>query len=387
VLGLYLHVPFCSRRCDYCDFYVVVGRDEARARFVEAIERQVRAAASRLEGLDRAADTIYVGGGTPSLLAPGEIGRLVAACRGAFDVAKDAEITMEANPEGIDRERLDGWLGAGINRLSVGVQILDDEGLRRRGRLHSAERALGSIPLARDAGFMNVNADLIAGLPESRSGGAGGHHGFVGHFARGLRSVLDERPDHLSVYLFETDKETPLMRAVVEGRERLPEDDDVAEAYAAALAATAAAGYEHYEIANFCLEGRRSRHNLKYWTDRPYLGFGPSAHSYFGGRRTSSPRDLDAWIGAAGAGGPEPADYTLPDRESAAREALILNLRLMEGVDLDRFDAKWGTGSRAWIRNGAAEALDAGLITLEGATLKLTERGMLLANYVFASLS
>jgi oxygen-independent coproporphyrinogen-3 oxidase len=388
VLGLYLHVPFCSRRCDYCDFYVVVGRDEARARFVEAIEREVLAAASRLEGLDRAADTIYVGGGTPSLLAPGEIGRLVAACRGAFDVAKEAEITMEANPEGIDRERLDGWLGAGINRLSVGVQTLDDEGLRRRGRLHSAARALDSIPLARAAGFMNVNADLIAGLPlaggagERRSGGA-----FVSGFADGLRSLLDHRPDHLSVYLFETDKETPLMRAVVEGRERLPEDDDVAEAYAAALAATAAAGYEHYEIANFCLEGRRSRHNLKYWTDQPYLGFGPSAHSYFEGRRTSSPRDLDAWIAAAGAGGPEPADYTLPDRESAAREALILNLRLMEGVDLDRFDAKWGTGSRAWIRKGAADALDAGLIALEGATLKLTERGMLLANEVFSRLT
>ena len=177
------------------------------------------------------------------------------------------------------------------------------------------------------------------------------------------------------------------MRAVREGRERLPEDDEVAEAYEGTLRATKAAGYEHYEIANFCLAGRRSRHNLKYWTGAPYLGFGPSAHSYFRGRRFAAPRDLDAWMGAAGDDGPERIDYTLTDREGETREALILNLRLMEGVDLDRFDSKWRTDSRAWVREGAADALDAGLLLLDGATLKLTGRGMLLANEVFARLS
>lgn len=417
MLGLYLHVPFCSRRCDYCDFYVVVGRDRAYARFVEALSREIRAAARSLDAAERAADTVYIGGGTPSLLAPSEIGTLAAACRDAFEVAPDAEVTLEANPEGIDGERLDGWLAAGVNRLSVGVQTLDDAELRRRGRLHSAARALESIGLARRAGFTNVNADLIAGLPGANGAGAAPGEAFVPRFIAGLRSVLDRRPDHLSVYLFETDKETPLMSAVREGRERLPADDEVAEAYAAALAETAAAGYEHYEIANFCLPGRRSRHNLKYWTGDPYLGFGPSAHSHFRGRRFAAPRDLDAWLAAtrAGAGGAEPAgsaegppgsrrgrvaaspgggtgaagtvDYTLSSPEAAAREALVLNLRLMEGVDLDRFDLKWGTDSRAWVRGGAADALDAGLLLLDGPALKLTDRGMLLANEVFSRLA
>jgi len=324
-----------------------------------------------LTDVERAADTIYIGGGTPSLLDPLDVGRLIAACRETFRFAPEAEITLEANPEGIERGRLDGWLEAGVNRLSVGVQTLDDEGLKRRGRLHSGERALDSIMLARSAGFLNINADLIAGLPVAS---------FPEVFLSGLRSVLERRPEHLSVYLFETDKETPLMRAVRDGREALPDDDAVAEAFNAAIGATAAAGYEHYEIANFCLPGRRSRHNLKYWTGQPYLGFGPAAHSFFRGRRFSSPRDLDAWIAS-------PRDYTLTTPEGAAREALVLNLRLMEGVDLDRFDKNWGVDSRAWVRRDAADAFEAGLILLDGATLRLSPRGILLANEVFSRLT
>ncbi|MBI3447783.1 MAG: radical SAM family heme chaperone HemW [Acidobacteria bacterium] len=379
--GLYLHLPFCARRCDYCDFYVLVGRDDAKPGFVETLAAEIRRAGAGAVGDERRADTIYFGGGTPSSLAPAGIAALIAACREAFEVAPYAEVTLEANPEGIDRSSLDAWLAAGVNRLSVGVQVLDDDGLRRRGRLHTAAKALDSIDLAHRAGFTNVNADLIAGLPTGD---------FVEGFGAGLLALLDRRPEHLSVYLFEADKDTPLMRAVRAGSERLPDDDDVAAAYEAACGLTRASGYEQYEIANFSRPGRRSRHNLKYWTGEPYLGFGPAAHSFFRGRRYSAPRDLDAWTASVRAGSPAAeasSDYTLASRESAAREALVLNLRLTEGVDLELFDRMWGTDARAWIRDGAADAIDAGLISLEGARARLTERGMVLANEVFSRLT
>jgi len=380
-LGLYIHIPFCTRRCDYCDFFVAVGRSEDHARFAEALEAEIRAASSWLDPEERAADTVYLGGGTPSVLPTARIRALVAACRDAFDVSRDAEITLEANPEGITPASLEGWLAAGVNRLSVGIQTLDDEALRRRGRLHSGPAALRALVMAREAGFVNVGADLIAGLPE----GAGRPAGFPDRFAETVRTVLSRRPDHLSVYLLETDKDTSLMRAVREGREALPEDDDVAAAYHLTAAAAAAAGYEHYEISSFCLPGRRSRHNLKYWTGDPYLGFGPSAHSYFRSRRFSSPRDLDAYLAGAG-GGPERdpgLDYTLRDRESEAREALVLNLRLTEGVDLDRFARRWGIDPREWVRRDIADVMEAGLVRLEGSLLRLTPQGLVLANELF----
>lgn len=453
-LGLYLHVPFCTRRCDYCDFYVVVGRDSEHGRFVARMAEEIASVAERLDLSERAADTIYLGGGTPSLLGPDEIRRLIEACRSAFDLRPGAEVTLEANPEGIDARRLAGWLEAGVNRLSIGVQILSDEGLRRRGRLHTAAGALAAIEGARRAGFANVSADLIAGLPDeidptsqpaartsdpprragsasardpaggTRAGGTAGTagttrgsfppaapSGFPERFVAGVREVLERRPDHLSVYLFETDKDTPLMRAVMDGRERLPDDDDVAEAYRLTLLAAGESGYERYEIASFCLPGRRSRHNVKYWTGEPYLGFGPSAHSFFRGRRFASPRDLDAWLRGeetprSSAGGrpvmpaADPAaagsfmlpagasDYTLEDAERAAREALVLNLRLAEGVDLDRFDDRWGTNARAWVERDLADAVEAGLVTIDGSVLALTApKGVLLANEVFSRLS
>ena len=383
-LGLYLHVPFCTRRCDYCDFYAVVGRLGEADRFVRALAASLRATGTSLDASERAVDTIYIGGGTPSLLTPDQTARLIGACREAFDVAGDAEVTLEVNPEGIERSSLRGWLMAGVNRLSVGVQTLSDEGLRRRGRLHTAEQALGALRAARDEGFGNVGADLIAGLPDA---GDEPGTGFAERFTEGIRRLLAERPDHLSIYLFETDKNTPLMRAVAGGRERLPADDAVADAYLAALREASKAGYERYEIASFSLPGRRSRHNLKYWTGGPFLGFGPSAHSHFRGRRFAAPSDVDLFFREASRPrcdpGPSDLDYSLPDAESEAREALVLALRLAEGADLADLDRRWGTALRGVVEADLADPIAAGLVTLEGPRLRLTERGVLLANEVF----
>ncbi len=387
-LGLYLHVPFCRRRCDYCDFYVVVGREEDRDRFVRLMAGRIREGARALEAGELPADTIYLGGGTPSLLTPEQVGVLLAACRDAFRIEDRAEITLEANPEGVAPERLAGWLEAGVNRLSVGIQSLDDAELRDRGRLHTGGEGLSALRAAREAGFGNVAADLIAGLPQPAGRKREGR--YAERAAAAVRRVLEERPDHLSLYMLETDKRTPLMQAVARGAVELPEEDEVAEAYLAAVAAAAEAGYRRYEISSFCLPGRESRHNLKYWRGGAYLGFGPGAHSYFRGRRSATPRDLDLFLrGTEGRGagaGEVREEYTL-DPEDAAREAFILNLRLAEGVDLESFDRRWGTRAGRWLERDLDEVFEAGLLVLRDGRVRLTDKGFLLANEVFTRIA
>ncbi len=375
--GIYVHVPFCTRRCDYCDFYVVVGRGADAERYVGRIVEEIRAAGDG-PGSRVLVDSLYLGGGTPSLLAADQVGRILAACRGAFDVDPGAEVTLEANPEGIDRARLEGWLEAGVNRLSIGLQTIRDATLRARGRLHTGAEGLDAVDAAHGAGFANVSVDLIAGLPPGEAWSS-----MEVEVIESVRAVTERRPEHVSLYLLETDKEAPLMAAVRDGRIRLPEDDEAAEAYEESCRILEASGYEHYEISSFCLPGMRSIHNLKYWTGAPFLGFGPSAFSALGGRLWSGARDLDAFLE-----GRVRVEYQTPSSaDSAAREALILNLRLLEGVDLDAFDRGRGTEFARSIPSEVGDLVEAGLIEIEGATMRLTRCGLLLANEVFARLT
>lgn len=382
LLGLYLHVPFCTRRCDYCDFYVVVGRERMVQPFVARLSREIRGAGDAPGAPPGPADTVYLGGGTPSLLTGVQVRSLVDACRDTFGLARGAEITLEANPEGIGREALDGWLEAGVNRLSVGIQSTDDRVLKARGRLHSGREALESVRLARRAGFANISADLIAGLPPG-SPGEPGATDTIREVTAGIRAVMETAPDHLSLYLLETDKETPLMAAARQGRLRLPSDDEAADAFIAARELLLRGGFQHYEISSFCRPGMRSRHNVKYWRSEPVLGFGPSAHSSLGGRLTSRPRDLDAFLSGSGAS----EDHTLPGAGEASREALVLNLRLLEGVDLGSFDARHGTAFRRELPPRLEELEEAGWIAWEGGILRLTPSGVLMANELFARIA
>jgi oxygen-independent coproporphyrinogen-3 oxidase len=392
-LGLYLHIPFCSRRCDYCDFFVVLGMEDQFQLYVDKLSEDVRAAGAGLAARQLDADTLYIGGGTPSRLQPGQVSQLVKSCRDAFGLGSEAEITLEANPEGIDGKTLEGWLEAGINRLSVGIQSLNDTGLRNRGRLHTGDEALRALGEARAAGFVNINADLIAGLPRARN--RQGFNGFAGEILEDLGRVIGLQPDHVSLYLLETDKDVPLMKAAREGRETLPSDDEIADAYESALDLMAGAGYEQYEISSFARGRRKSRHNLKYWRSEPVLGFGPSAHSFFDNRRSSVPRNLDAYMAEPSAepapnsgpyefdGGENRLDHTLGSRIQQVREALTLQLRLIEGVDLDAFDARWKAGTAGWLESDIQEVREAGLVEASQGRLKLTRAGLLLANEVF----
>jgi len=376
-LGLYLHVPFCTVRCSYCDFYLLPegarGADRTgRAAFVEALLAEIDAVAERFRGMR--ADTAHFGGGTPSLLDPPDIAAVVAALRRGFGLPAGSEIALEANPEDLTPARCAALAAAGIGRLAVGVQAMDDATLARLRRPHDARGAARALREARAAGFLSLAADLIFGLPGQEAGPA----------LDGLRAVLDLGVDHLSLYLLEIHARTRLGRAVALGRAVPPPQDETADLWERAVDLLAERGFEQYEISNFARPGHRSRHNVKYWTDAPYLGFGPAAHSYVGGERWSNPADLAGYLAARGR--PEPR------REPASpgargREALYAGLRLAEGVDLAALRRRHGAGTPAADDARLRELLDGGLVTLAGGRLALTRRGRLVSNEVLERLS
>ncbi len=275
MLGLYLHIPFCSAICNYCNFNRGLFDGALKAQYVEALISEIEKA-GRAGGAGRAgeapgepADTIYFGGGTPSLLDPPEIARLITACRRAFAVAGDAEITLEANPESVDPARLAGFREAGVNRISFGVQSFREPELRRLSRLHTAERAGAAVAEARAAGFDNLSLDLMMWLPEQR----------VAEWLESVDAAIALAPEHLSMYLLEVYPNAPLKEEMARARWSQAPDDDAAAMYLAAMDRLDAVGYEQYEISNVARPGRRSRHNMKYWQDGEWLGFGCGAHS------------------------------------------------------------------------------------------------------------
>ncbi len=372
-LGVYVHFPFCSVRCTYCDFPTVAGRDDRIESYLDALTTEIASLQPDAAG---AADTVFLGGGTPSRLSPDQVVRVLRAIRGRFALAADAEITLEGNPESLSADKLAGYRAAGITRISVGVQSLDDRVLSHVGRAHDAAEALSAVRRARNAGFHDVSVDLIAGLPGEE----------LDRWPETLRAVAGAAPDHVSVYLLESDKDTPLGRSIRAGRTRVADDDAMAALYERTVAVLAREGFGLYEISNFAREGRRSRHNLKYWTDAPYAGFGLGAHGYVSGVRRSNRTDVDGYIGSAGQG-VDPVAWIEPfDTVRRVDEALFLGLRVVEGVDLASVGRRYGVDlaaskAAAWERAGAA-----GLIEWRGSRVRLTPEGRVRSNELFADL-
>ena len=372
-LGIYVHFPFCSIRCTYCDFPTVAGRDDRIEAYLDALIDEI---ATHQPDAAGAADTVFLGGGTPSRMTGAQARRVLDALRARFALADDAEITLEGNPESLSAAALAGYRQAGVSRISVGVQSLDDGVLARVGRAHDAAEARRAVADAKAAGFPDVSVDLIAGLPGERGEA----------WARTISEVVSWAPDHVSVYLLETDKDTPLARGVRSGRVRIDDDDAMAAIYEATAEALESAGYPLYEISNFARPGHRSRHNLKYWTDAPYAGFGLGAHGYVGGERRANVRDLDAYMTAV-ASGASPRAWAEPfDLERRLEEALFLGLRVAEGIDLAAVRKRYGLDpevrfAAAWERGTAA-----GLIEREGTSIRLTRAGRVRSNELFAEL-
>ncbi len=366
-LGLYLHVPFCSSICNYCNFNRGLFESGLKDRYVVALEREIR-----LAGRGEPVDTIYFGGGTPSLLEPEEIGRLIRACREAFGVASDAEVTLETNPETSNVQRMDGFRASGVNRVSFGVQSFRDAELKRLGRLHSADRARTAFAEARAAGFDNISLDLMMWLPEQSTG----------NWSESVDRLIEVSPDHVSLYLLELYPNAPLKEEMARAGWSLAPDEDAAEMYLGGLAALDAAGYQQYEISNVCRVGRESRHNVKYWTDGEWLGLGCGAHSTRVGKRWKNVSATGEYIDRVTAGQPPAVDIrTMTDHERL-EDALFTGLRLTEGVNVDSVGRRYGID--VWARYGEdlRPFVDAGVLCREGPQLWLTREGMLVANEV-----
>ena len=371
--GVYLHFPFCAARCSYCDFATVAGRDDRIEPYLAALRREILAFQTRAP---RVADTVYIGGGTPSRMSAKQLRALLGAVGERFDLAPGAEVTIEGNPESLLRGELEGYREAGVNRVCVGVQSLDDCVLRGVGRLHDARSAAAAVKGARGAGFRSVGLDLIAGLPGED----------LAAWGRTVEAAVALEPDHVSVYLLETDKDTPLTRALRAGRIAPKDDDALASAYEITVDILDEAGFAAYEISNFAKPGHESRHNIKYWTDAPYAGFGVGAHAHLEGERRANVRDLDAYLSRLDAG-EDPLDAAEAyDADRRAAEALVMGLRLASGVDLRDVEERHGVELERKHRDAWEKAESAGLMERAGTRVRLTRWGRLRSNELFAEL-
>jgi len=377
LLGLYVHVPFCASICNYCNFTRGVFDESLKTRFVDAVIREMHGAAAEHENENVTrlpADTIYFGGGTPSLLAPAEIGSIIDAARASFAVAPDAEITLEANPETVDPARLEGFRRAGINRLSYGVQSFSDDDLKRLGRLHSAERAEDAVRMARAAGFDNVSLDLMMWLPEQN----------VAQWLSSVKRAIAVAPEHMSLYILEVYPHLPLKQEIDRHRWSQVEDEAAAEMYETSMAMLDGAGYEQYEISNVAKPGRQSLHNLKYWTDGEWWGFGPAAHSTWRGARWRNVTSTDDYVRRIGTGASVVAEHRDLATDERLGDAVFTGLRLNRGVDLSTLSQRYSVDIWARFRDRLAPFGEAGLLVKEGDCIRLTRQGMLMANEVMA---
>ena len=373
--GIYIHIPFCRARCSYCDFATGAYDAPLAARYINAIAQEI-GAFERPTAIVGEVDTIYFGGGTPSLLAPAQVERLLRAVGERFSVTTNVEVTMEMNPGTVTPEILRRFRVAGVNRASFGLQTSDDEALRRLGRTHTAQDARRTLADLRAAGFSNVSFDLIAGLPGQT----------LADWSHNMAEALALRPAHLSLYLLEVHEATPLAEQLRRGMWPEPDADTAAEMYQLLIERTAAAGYEHYEISNFCLPGHESRHNLKYWTQQPYYGFGCSAHSFDGiSTRWANERDAARYVELIETCGSAIVETNTLTPDETGAESLFLGLRLMRGIDLREHQARFGANVRDTHANDLARFNEAGLIELSGDVLRLTRHGILLSNEVFAA--
>lgn len=397
-LELYIHIPFCVRKCHYCDFLSMPMEAGIRRNYVDKLIEEIR-----WQGMscrDYQVSSIFVGGGTPSLLAGVQIAEVLEAAQESFSVKKDAEITLECNPGTLTAEKLSFYKLAGINRISLGLQSADNRELRRLGRIHTYEDFLGSFDLARKKGFSNINVDLMSALPGQTPG----------QWARTLEKVAKLRPEHISAYSLIVEEGTPfyewygedeLRRERGETPHELPAEEAEREMYDLAREILAARGYLRYEISNYALPGRECRHNIGYWTLTPYLGLGLGSSSFLENVRFSNTRDLERYLDGeflslpgilAGEGqlpedGLHPAgerDVAYLNKRQKMEEFMFLGLRMMEGISRDRFRELFDIALESVYGDVLQRLQQQGLLRLHANRVMLTEEGIAVSNYAFS---
>ena len=366
--AIYVHIPFCRTRCAYCDFNTYVGLEALLPAYVEALCAEIAAAPAVRAG------TLYFGGGTPSLLRPEQAGAVLETARPALGLPPDVEVTLEANPGTVDGEKLRHLRRLGVSRLSLGVQSARDDELRLLGRRHRWADVLQAVQAARTAGFDNLNLDLIYGLPGQR----------LEQWQHTLQAALALAPEHLSLYALTVEPKTALAARIAAGELPPPDEDHAAAMYEWSQRALAAAGFLQYEISNWARDSSFvCRHNLTYWRNEPYLGFGAGAASWWGGRRWSNTSHPAAYIEQVGEGGSAVDDEEAISRPLEMGETMMMGLRLVEGVSEERFRSRFGQGLVDVFGAELRLLSGLGLLEWDGRAARLTPRGRLLGNQVF----
>ncbi len=371
--ALYIHVPFCLKKCHYCDFVSYPFKAGDAEAYLGALFREMRSYGSALSGEEKRISSLYIGGGTPTCLPAAGLSAILENAALHFNLLPGCEITVEANPGTVDPGGLRELKRAGFNRLSLGIQSFQDRLLRVLGRVHSAREAVCAARQAREAGFTNLNLDFIFGVPGQTSG----------DWLETLTKAVELFPEHIALYGLQLEAGTPLERSVAGGAVKACSEDLELSMYLTAIEFLAAHGYIHYEISNFARPGRQSVHNLGYWLNRPYLGLGPAAHSYLRGRRFHNYSSLKSYLEKVGLGeDPVEAGEHIPvGREMS--ETMFLGLRLIKGVDLGRFRRRFDRRAEVVYREEIARLEQNGLIKVAAGYLQLTKKGLPLANAVF----
>lgn len=383
-LELYLHIPFCIRKCSYCDFLSFAADEELKERYAGQLIEEIHAKSAAFA--DREISTLFIGGGTPSILKAESLAEIMEAVRADFALAADCEATIEANPGTLTADWLETCRAAGLNRLSLGLQSADDGELRTLGRIHTWEQFLASYGMVRRAGFENVNVDLMSALPGQS----------LASWERSLREVTALEPEHISAYSLIVEEGTPFCeRYSGAGAKLLPDEDTERAMYRAAKEILGRAGFERYEISNYAKPGRACRHNIGYWTGEEYLGLGLGASSYVDGWRFSNTGDMERYLAAGRAemcgnrdGGAHKAVFyesvTRTTEQSRMEEFMFLGLRMVRGVPEDEFARRFGTAMDEVYGPVLRQMEELGLMEKDGTFWRLTERGIDVSNGVMA---
>lgn len=370
-LGIYIHIPFCKQKCNYCDFYSVKWNDEWENKYVEAVINEIKSYRAKLEN-NFSIDTIFFGGGTPTIVKAENLDRILNSLKDFCKIDKDAEISMEANPNTLTEEKLKSYRQIGINRLSVGIQSLNDEILKKIGRIHSANEALEAIDRLKNAGFENINADVMFNIPGQT----------VNDIEETVLKIIKSGVKHISFYSLKLEKGTPMYSMEKAKKIVMPDEEIEREMYYAGRDVMERNNLFQYEISNFAAKGYECKHNLKYWDQEEYIGLGPSAHSFMDNVRYSNPSDLRLYCENSVSNSFEKIVQEQLDKNDLMFEYIMLRLRLTEGINVKTFESKFSEDFKELYKLQIDYLVKNNLIELSGNFIKLTKKGMDISNYV-----
>lgn len=370
MLELYIHIPFCIRKCNYCDFLSFPETESGIAQYCHALKEEIKRTGDQAEGIG--VRSVFIGGGTPSILEAEQITEIMTCIRNDFSIEKNAEITIESNPGTLNAEKLNCYHELGINRLSIGLQSTDDDCLRRLGRIHTFQEFEKNYEQARKSGFQNINIDLMSGLPGQSLRG----------YEDTLNRVTELKPEHISSYSLIIEEGTPFYKSD-SVLQQLPDEDTERKMYERTKEILAQQGYERYEISNYARQGRECIHNLGYWEQVPYLGMGLGASSFYNGARFSNERNFRKYLSTPYLPFEHREDYVQVSREEQMEDTMIFGLRKMKGISVSEFEREFGTPIWEMYGSVIERYSNLGLLIQEGDVLRLTDAGIDVSNRIF----